>query len=80
VFPLTEQGLLTKQCEKLIDISTDTGLRDTYTNIPLISFWTDVKKEFLHPCGVAVKKLFLFPPTYLFKTAFLRYPAANMRY
>jgi hypothetical protein len=32
MFPLTEQRLLTKQYEELIDISADTGLKDTHTN------------------------------------------------
>jgi hypothetical protein len=32
MFPLTEQRLLTKQYEELIDISTDTGLKDTQTD------------------------------------------------
>jgi hypothetical protein len=37
LFPLTEQDYR-KQYEELPDISTDTGLKDTYTNVPLIIF------------------------------------------
>jgi hypothetical protein len=45
-FPLTESVILTKQYEELTDISTDMGLKHTYTNAPLISFWAGLKEEF----------------------------------
>jgi hypothetical protein len=38
MFPLTQQELLTKQYEELLDSSAPTGLKDTYTDIPLNSF------------------------------------------
>jgi hypothetical protein len=80
MFPLTEQGLLTKQYKELIDISTDTGLKVTYTNIPLINFWAGLKEEFPHISSVAVTKLLLFPSTYMCETAFSRYAATEMKY
>jgi len=44
VFPLAEQRLITKQCEELNYIST--GLRDTHTNLPLITFRLISRKSF----------------------------------
>lgn len=38
MFPLAEQGLTARQQEELIDVSTDLGLKETYTDLPLIDF------------------------------------------
>lgn len=43
MFPLTEQRLLTKWCEELIDISADIGSKDAYTDIPVINYWAGLK-------------------------------------
>jgi hypothetical protein len=48
MFPITEQGLLTKRFGELIDILRDSGLKDTYTNIYLINFLAGLKEEFPH--------------------------------
>jgi hypothetical protein len=37
IFHLTDQGLLTKQYEELMDISTNMVLKDTYTKVPITS-------------------------------------------
>jgi hypothetical protein len=44
--PLAEKGLLTEEYEELIDISTSTGLKDTYTNISMINLWVGLKEDF----------------------------------
>jgi hypothetical protein len=46
MFPLTEQGLLTKQYEESISIPTDTGLKDAYTSFIRINFRVGLKEEF----------------------------------
>jgi hypothetical protein len=44
MFPLTEEGLLKKQYERLIDISVDRDLKDTYTTFLWLTFGLVGKK------------------------------------
>jgi hypothetical protein len=53
--------------QKITDTSIATDLKDAYKNFPLINFWA----------GIAVKKLLLFPSTYLCETAFSRHAATK---
>jgi hypothetical protein len=76
MFPLTEQGLLIKY-EELIEISTNEGMKDIHTSVPLTIFWAGLKEEFPHISSVAVNNLLPFPYTYLRETAFPRYAAAK---
>jgi hypothetical protein len=80
MFSLPEQGLLTKQYGELITISTDTGLKDTYTNICLINFQAGLKEDFPQVSNVAVKKQLPFPSTYLCETAFSRCAVTKTKY
>jgi hypothetical protein len=79
MFLVTELVLLTEY-EELIDISTDLGLRETHTNIPLINFWASLKEQFPRVSSVTVKKLLLFTCTYLCEAAFSRYEATRTKY
>jgi hypothetical protein len=77
MFPLTDQGILTKECEELIGISTDMALKDTHANVSLINWWPEEKDGFPPISSVAVKKLRPFPYSYMCQTAFSRYPATG---
>lgn len=63
MFPVTEQGLLTKQYKKLITISTDTCLK--YITHNCSSNFSAGLEEFPPVSNVTKKKLLLFPSSYL---------------
>jgi len=63
----------------LIDITSDTSLKQQFTQIPLVEFRCSLLQEHLQLSKHAVLKLLLFSTTYLQKAGFSRYAGTKSK-
>ncbi|KAL1265252.1 hypothetical protein QQF64_003279 [Cirrhinus molitorella] len=71
--PFTETsqtGMPIELEESLIDMATDTGLKQRFVEKPLVDFWISVHAEYRELSDMALKKLLPFASTYLCETGF----------
>ena len=52
----------------LIEITSDTSLKQKFSKLPLVEFWCSLLQEYLQVSNCAVLKLLPFPTTYLCKS------------
>lgn len=69
-----------KECEQLIDIFSDSTLKQKFPTTLLSSFWTSLIEEYPEIARRAVKKLLPFATTYLCESGFSRYCATKTKY
>ena len=56
--------------DKLLELSADEGLRNSFESNSLASFWIKIKAEYPRLSGMAIKTLLPFPSTYLCEAGF----------
>ena len=70
-------GLSASNYENLIDLITDSSLKQKYNELPLNEFWLSLTEEYSNLSKLAIHVLFPFTTTYLFGAGFSYYAATK---
>ncbi|KAK0155164.1 Zinc finger BED domain-containing protein 5 [Merluccius polli] len=66
--------------EQLIELKSDSRLKELFTSCPLSSFWAALMREYPQICDVAFKILLPFTSTYLCEAGFSKMTALKTKY
>ena len=66
--------------DKLLELSADEGLRNSFESNSLASFWIKIKAEYPKLSGMAIKTLLPFPSTYLCEAGFSTMSCLNEKH
>uniref|UniRef100_A0A8P4GAE8 DUF4371 domain-containing protein n=1 Tax=Dicentrarchus labrax TaxID=13489 RepID=A0A8P4GAE8_DICLA len=66
--------------EQLIELKSDSRLKEVFTSCPLSSFWAALMQEYPQLCDVALKILLPFASTYLCEAGFSKMTALKTKY
>lgn len=73
-------GFSANDYENLIDLITDSGLKQKYNELPLNDFWLNLTEEYSNLSKLAVHVLLPFTTTYLCEAGFSYYAATKSKY
>ncbi len=66
--------------EQLIELKSDSRLKELFSSCPLSSFWAALMQEYPELCDVALKILLPFASTYLCEAGFSKMTALKTKY
>ena len=66
--------------EQLIELKSDSRLKELFTSCSLSSFWIALMQEYPHLCDVALKIILPFVSMYLCEAGFSKMPALKTKY
>ncbi|GAA6099624.1 zinc finger BED domain-containing protein 5-like [Tachysurus ichikawai] len=66
--------------EQLIELKSDSRLKDLFSSCPLSSFWAALMQEYPELCDNALKILLPFVSTYLCEAGFSKMTALKTKY
>jgi hypothetical protein len=66
--------------ECLIDITSDTSLKQKFSELPMVELWCSLLQEYPQVSICAVLKLLPFPTAYLCEAGLSRYAAIESKY
>uniref|UniRef100_A0A8C4F846 DUF4371 domain-containing protein n=1 Tax=Dicentrarchus labrax TaxID=13489 RepID=A0A8C4F846_DICLA len=79
-FVCTANELSIDMQEQLIELKSDSRLKELFTSCPLSSFWAALMQEYPQLCDVALKILLPFASTYLCEAGFSKMTALKTKY
>ncbi len=79
-FVCTANKLSIDMQEPLIELKSDSRLKELFSSCPLSSFWAALMQEYPELCDVALKILLPFTSTYLCKAGFSKMTALKTKY
>ncbi len=66
--------------EQLIELKSDSRLKELFSSCPISSFWAALMQEYPELCDVALKILLPFASTYLCEAGFSKMTALKTKY
>uniref|UniRef100_A0A3P8XE49 DUF4371 domain-containing protein n=1 Tax=Esox lucius TaxID=8010 RepID=A0A3P8XE49_ESOLU len=79
-FVCTANELSIDMQEQLIELKSDSRLKELFTSCPLSSFWAALMQEYPQLCDIALKILLPFASTYLCEAGFSKMTALKTKY
>lgn len=79
-FVCTANELSIDMQEQLIELKSDSRLKELFSSCPLSSFWAALMQEYPELCDVALKILLPFASTYLCEAGFSKMTALKTKY
>ncbi len=79
-FVCTANKLSIDMQEQLIELKSDSRLKELFSSCPLSSFWAALMQEYPELCDVALKILLPFASTYLCEAGFSKMTALKTKY
>ncbi len=79
-FVCTANELSIDMQEQLIELKSDSRLKELFSSCPLSSFWAALIQEYPELCNVALKILLPFASTYLCEAGFSKMTALKTKY
>uniref|UniRef100_A0A8C4GRW1 Zinc finger BED domain-containing protein 5 n=1 Tax=Dicentrarchus labrax TaxID=13489 RepID=A0A8C4GRW1_DICLA len=79
-FVCTANELSINMQEQLIELKSDSRLKELFTSCPLSSFWAALMQEYPQLCDVTLKILLPFVSTYLCEAGFSKMTALKTKY
>ncbi len=80
LFVCTANELSIDMQEQLIELKSDSRLKELFSSCPLSSFWAALMQEYPELCDVALKILLPFASTYLCEAGFSKMTALKTKY